>query len=366
MDIRLLRAFLAVAEHGTFGRAAAASSVTQPALTKQIQALEARAGGRLLHRGRHGAALTELGAALLPEARDLVRRADALARRMDRLARGEIGRLAVGFGMSSIELAPRAVAEFRRRRPDADVTLDDMSTRVQVERLEAGELDVGFVRLPVDERWGRLALRTDRLALAVPLPPPPGGTTPGSGSADLPPGSGSADLPPGSGSADLPPGSGSAGLPSGPGAPDLPARAGSVDLPAGPGASGAVGVDGLPDGVRARPFVRLARAKGPGLAEQVERFRAAAGITGPVVQEAHDLQTVLALVAAGVGCALVPAGARPITPPQARLLPIAHPAAEWRVGVIWDRRSPGPLVRAFLGVVRELEPARDPRRPLPN
>ncbi|TDD63615.1 LysR family transcriptional regulator, partial [Actinomadura rubrisoli] len=168
MEIRLLRGFLAVVEHGGFGRAASAASMTQPALTKQIQALEARAGGRLFHRGRHGAALTGLGAALLPGAQDLVQRADALARRMDRLARGEIGRLSVGFGMSSIELAPRAVAAFRRRHPGADITLDDMSTREQLERLEAGELDVGFVRLPVGDRWGQLPLRTDRLALATP------------------------------------------------------------------------------------------------------------------------------------------------------------------------------------------------------
>ncbi|TDD65806.1 LysR family substrate-binding domain-containing protein, partial [Actinomadura rubrisoli] len=111
---------------------------------------------------------------------------------------------------------------------------------------------------------------------------------------------------------------------------------------------------GFVDGARAWPFVRLARVKGPGLADQVERFRDAAGITGPVVQEAHDLQTVLALVAAGVGCALVPAGVGPITPPQVTLAPIGHPAAGWRVGAVWDPASPGPLVRGFLEVVRGL------------
>ncbi|WP_131741092.1 LysR family transcriptional regulator [Actinomadura roseirufa] len=285
MDIRLLRGFLAVAEHRAFGRAARACSMTQPALTKQIQALEAQAGGRLFHRGRHGAALTALGAALLPEAHDLVRRADALALRMGRLARGEVGRLAVGFGMSTLELAPRAVAEYRRTHPDIDITLDDMSTRDQLERLASGDLDVGFVRLPVDARWGRLVLRTDRLALASSL---------GAGERE----------------------------------------------PENEPWTGA--------------FVRLATAKGPGLAAQVERYREAAGIAGPVVQEAHDLQTVLALVAAGVGRALVPAGAGAVAPPQVALTPIDHPAARWRVGAVWDRDAAAPPVRAFLEVVRAL------------
>ncbi|MBO2438054.1 LysR family transcriptional regulator [Actinomadura nitritigenes] len=71
--------FPSVVEHRAFGRAAPASTVTQPALTEQIQALEAQVGGRSFHRGRCGATLTGLGLILLPEAEDPVRRADAPA-----------------------------------------------------------------------------------------------------------------------------------------------------------------------------------------------------------------------------------------------------------------------------------------------
>jgi DNA-binding transcriptional LysR family regulator len=289
MDIGLLRAFLTVAEQRNYGRAAQLLLVTQPTLTKQIQSLEARVGGRLFHRGRHGATPTELGAALLPEAQDLVRRADALAVRMARMAGGEIGRLSVGFGLSSIDLAPRLVAAFRRSRPDAYVTLEDMSSQEQLDKLRAGELDVGFVRLPDEDGWGRLILGTDRLALA------------------------SAD---------------------------------HMDPPPSDPADISRWVD-------RHDFVQLVTARGPGLAGQINRFCTAVGVRPGVVQETHDLQTVLALVAAGTDAAFVPASAARIAPPPITITPLRHQAAEWRIAAVWSPGHLSPLAASFLGLVRD-------------
>ncbi|MFI7465972.1 LysR substrate-binding domain-containing protein [Nonomuraea sp. NPDC049646] len=289
MDLVLLRAFLTVAEHGHYGRAARTLNVTQPTLTKQIQSLEAQVGGRLFDRGRHGAVLTELGAVLLPDAQALLRRADALTRRMARMAAGEIGRLAVGFGLSSIDLAPRIVAAFRRRHPDAHVTLDDMSSQVQLDRIDAGDLDVGFVRLPLEGGRGRLPLAGDRLALAW---------------ADHD------DRPPHD-------------------------------------------VGELASWAARHDFLRLARERGPGLARQINHLCTAVAVRPAVVQEARDLQTVLALVAAGAGVAFVPASARRIAPPAVTITPIRHPAAEWQIAVVWKDGRPGPLTTGFLDLVRE-------------
>ncbi|WP_432925982.1 LysR family transcriptional regulator [Microbispora sp. CA-135349] len=290
MDLSLLRAFVTLAAHRNYGRAARDLSVTQPTLTKQIQSLEARAGGRLFHRGRHGATLTDLGVLLLPDAHDLLRRADALSARMAGMANGALGRLAVGFGLSSIDLAPRAVALFRRRHPQVSVTLDDMSSQAQIEGLETGELDVGFVRLPVGDEWEHLTIGTDRLALAV-------------SERHGPPPSTAADL---------------------------------------PGWAATHGV------------IRLAAARGPGLDRQIDRLHAAVGVRPDVVQEAHDLQTVLALVAAGIGVAFVPAGAARIAPPTVTITPIDHPAAVWRIGVAWNGARRTAVIRNFLEVVREV------------
>ncbi|MGV9266936.1 LysR substrate-binding domain-containing protein [Kitasatospora sp. NPDC003701] len=291
MEVRLLRAFVTLDDHRTFGATAEVLSITQPALTKQIQALEAQVGGLLFKRGRHGAEPTELGRALLPDAREIVERADALALRARRIADGGTGHLSIGFGMSSIDLAPRHVAEFRRRHPGIGVTLDDMSSSVQVERVRRGELDAGYIRLPAADGLKVLELSSDTLALACP--------------------------------------------------PDRDRRP-----PVDPTDVGAA--------MEEYGLVQLTRARGPGLAGQVDAYLAACGLHPDVVQHADDLQTVLALVAAGVGAALVPERVRGIAPAHVSITPIDHPAARWQVGVVWDPDRPPRALTTFLEVVRAL------------
>ncbi|NUW30857.1 LysR family transcriptional regulator [Nonomuraea sp. SMC257] len=293
MELRLLRAFIETARLGAFGRAAQELCVTQPALTKQIQALEAEIGGLLFDRGRHGAALTPLGQMFLPDAQDLVRRADILTRRARQTALGERGLLSVGFGMSTIDLAPRAVAAFRRRYPHVEITLDDMSGATQTDLIRAGRLHVGFVRLPVDDDLGAITLRTDTLAIAVTCDEGP-----------------------------------------------APLSDQSV-------------VSWLAD----RPLIRLASAKGPGLAAQVDGFLGAYDLRPHILQEAHDLQTVVALVASGAGVAIVPASAVTIASPAVTIVPIELPPARWQVGAVWDRAHMRPVTANFLAVVRELVPS---------
>lgn len=141
-------AFVEVAEQRRFGAAADRLSITQPALTKQIQALERELSAPLFRRGRQGATLTEFGRLLSPQARDLVAGAEEFTRRGHQLARGERGRLAVGFGLSTIDLAPRPIAAFRQRHPQVEIGLEDLPSATQVERLRTGERHVGFLRLP--------------------------------------------------------------------------------------------------------------------------------------------------------------------------------------------------------------------------
>ncbi|MEU8225519.1 LysR family transcriptional regulator [Kribbella sp. NPDC048915] len=272
MDLRLLRAFVTVAGLRNFGAAAAELSTSQPALTKQIQVLERRVGSVLFDRGRHGARLTPAGELLLADALQLLERADAFERKAAQVASGAEGALAVGFGLSGIELAPRAVALFRSRWPKVTISLEDMSSAVQYERLLAGTLHIGFVRLPVPARIEHLRLRRDRLTLAVPA---------------------------------------------------------EQQLPRD--------LTGWIDG---RPLVRLTPDRGPGLAGQISTLYAELGCHPQVLQEAGDLQTVLALTAAGVGAAVVPQSAERIAPPEVRLVPLPGRAATWWIGAAWATRTP--------------------------
>ncbi|MGW6279765.1 LysR family transcriptional regulator [Kribbella sp. NPDC055071] len=168
MDLRLLRAFVTLARVRNFGAAAAELSTSQPALTKQIQVLERRVGSVLFSRGRQGARLTPAGELLLPDALELLDRSEAFERRAAQVAAGDEGSLSIGFGQSGIDLAPRAVALFRSRWPGVAISLEDLSSAVQYERLLSGRLQVGFVRLPVPAGLEHLRLRRDRLTLAVP------------------------------------------------------------------------------------------------------------------------------------------------------------------------------------------------------
>lgn len=170
MDIKLLRSFVLLADTGHYGKAADRLFVTQSTLTKQIQALEAMVGGELFERGRHGARLTVLGKLLEKEAHKLLRLSDELDVRMRRANAGLAGHLDIAFGISTLILAPRLIADFRAATSDCQITLDDMPSNEQHQRLLDGRLDAGFCRAPMEaEGLSFMPLLEERLALVLPL-----------------------------------------------------------------------------------------------------------------------------------------------------------------------------------------------------
>ncbi len=168
MELIRLRSFIVLAERLHFGEAARLLHLSQPALSKQIQQLEEEIGAPLFDRGRHGARLTEVGNLFAEEARRLVRQSDATFEQGRRAARGEIGRLAIGFGFSTLTLVPQVISKFRRHHPEVEIELSDMSTPEQIEALHAGRIHIGFIRLPAGRRLRQLPVLEDRLVLALP------------------------------------------------------------------------------------------------------------------------------------------------------------------------------------------------------
>jgi DNA-binding transcriptional LysR family regulator len=151
LELSELRAFLVLAEHLHFSHAAEVLHVSQPALTKQMQRLEAKVTGPLLVRGYRKVALTPAGEILRDRARRLLRDAE-VTEQMARLAvNGKAGVLRMGFGIGSLAAGlPDMLMRFRQQFPDVQVFMRDMSTPNQIEALYQGEIDVGFVRLPVE------------------------------------------------------------------------------------------------------------------------------------------------------------------------------------------------------------------------
>lgn len=281
MDLKLLRAFTELVDAGHYGKAAAKLCVTQSTLTKQIQALEAAVGGVLFERGRHGAKPTALGEVLLAEARPLLRLSAEADLRLKRASSGLTGRLDIGFGISTLIAAPALIAGFRRAVPDCQLTLNDMASREQHERLLAGRLDVGFCRVPEMDELSFAPILAEHLALVAPhgieLPPP----------------------------------------------------------------------DRLDD-LNDIGFVALAPNRGPGLHAQATAWCNAAGFTPRVVQQADDILTVHAVVAAGLGVALLPWQGVEALGTTTQHMRLSGQHASWPIGLAWRTADSNPLLARFV------------------
>jgi DNA-binding transcriptional LysR family regulator len=154
MEIRQLKAFIAIAETGTFTAGAARVHVTQAAISMQLKQLEQEIGAPLFIRAPRRVILTEAGEALLERARAILREHDAALAEIAELAGAEHGRLRIGSAsaMVAADPLPRILKELRARHPRADVSISSGTSESLVRQILAGELDVAFVSLPVETR----------------------------------------------------------------------------------------------------------------------------------------------------------------------------------------------------------------------
>jgi DNA-binding transcriptional LysR family regulator len=152
VELRQLTSFVAVAEELHFRRAAERLHLAQPSVSQHIRGLEAELGVRLFERNRRGAALSAAGDALLPEARDLLARAEGAAAIARSTGIGERGRLRLSLTRSLTGgIAGAIVAAYRQRYPEVELELSVGNTMLHVEQLLEGDIDVGFVRPPLEQ-----------------------------------------------------------------------------------------------------------------------------------------------------------------------------------------------------------------------
>jgi DNA-binding transcriptional LysR family regulator len=167
LDLRKLRYFVAVADKLHFGRAADELHIAQPVLSRQIRALEQDLGTPLFTRDSHGVVLTDAGRQLLTDAGLLLASARAVRRRVTVAASGS-QRLMVGF-RAGIAVTP-AVRQFATRHPSVIVDVQRIEWDDQAPMLLDGRIDVGYVRLPIDEAGLRVApLYTEPRVAVLPV-----------------------------------------------------------------------------------------------------------------------------------------------------------------------------------------------------
>lgn len=149
-DLTQLRCFVTVAEELHFGRAATRLNMTQPPLSRQIQVLERIIDAQLLERSSRSVHLTPAGRSFLPEARRILKLATGAAEMARRISAGKTGFLKIGFTAgAAYDFLPRLLKACRLRLPDVDFTLKEMVTADQLEALASGQIDAALLRPPL-------------------------------------------------------------------------------------------------------------------------------------------------------------------------------------------------------------------------
>jgi DNA-binding transcriptional LysR family regulator len=293
-ELRQLRYFIAVAEELHFGRAAVRLHMTQPPLSQTIQALEATLGTPLFCRTQRSVALTPAGIALLPEARRILQQAGALPQLVQRAASGASGTLSLSFvSTADYSVLPTLLRDFRQAYPQVQIDLREATSDLQLEDLAQQRIDAGLLIPPLPERvkieLDYLPVLREPLVLAAPST-----VRPLRGKKPV-------------------------------------ALAALSDL----------------------PLIIFPRRIAPALHDTILACFHAAGLTPRIGQEAIQMQTIVGLVSAGMGIALVPQSVSNLKRAGVEYRSLADPVALVETGLAWRRDNRSPVLAAFLELLRK-------------
>jgi DNA-binding transcriptional LysR family regulator len=290
MDLRQLRYFVAVAEERHFGRAAQRLHMSQPPLSMQIKALERELGIGLLERTSRRVALTDAGRAFLERAKIILGAVEE-AREVARGAeQGLQGRLEVGFiSSASLSLLPPSIRLFRERFGGVELELKELTSAQQIDALYEGGIRVGLVRLPLRAPGIRFEPVLEERLVVA--------------------------------------------MPSGHALEELE----RVPLQA----------------VADLPLIFFTRQLIPGFHAQIVELFRRVGAFPKVAQHAVHLQTIVGLVASGVGIAILPSSAERVSREGVAYRALDVPDATSWMGLAWVEGDESKLVRNFIGTVRE-------------
>lgn len=288
MELRHLRYFVAVAEELNFSRAAEKLHIAQPPLSQQIQDLEAELGVQLFERTKRRVELTEAGKIFLAEVEKVFEQVHQAVKAAQRASRGEVGKLAIGLNSSATySVLPDLLRQFRQHCPDVELILQELTTSQQLEKLQQNQIDLGLLYLPADTSELKV-VSVLKEPLMVALPE----THPLADRAEI-------------------------------------AIAQLID----------------------EPLILPPPRLGEGLYSQIMRFFDGIGFHPKVTQTATLVQTAIALVAGGVGIALVPASLQNLKRASVVYRTIAPTAPEVEIALAWRQNNLSPVLQRFVELV---------------
>lgn len=288
MELRHLKYFVAVAEELHFGRAAKRLHIAQPPLSQQIMNLEDELGVKLFDRTRRTIQMTDAGIYFLKEVQQLLLHVEQAAESARRIYRGQAGRLVVGFVGSVIHtFLPEGLRLFRDRFPDVELVLQELNTAEQIKSLHARRIDVGFL-YPDAQDFLLASQQLTRAPLIVVLPKKH----------------------------------------------SLSSRK-SLHIRE----------------LAQERFIANTRSSEPVIRDTFISMCHSAGFSPKIAQEASQVQTVLGLVASGLGACLLPDFIKNIKRPGVQYIPLAGSPPTVKLAVVWRSDNSSPLVKSFVSVI---------------
>ncbi len=297
MELAWLRSFCVLAETLHFGRAAVQLHLSQSALSVQIKRLEQSIQAQLFVRDRRTVILTRAGQSLKQDAEKLLREIAAAQRNARRAQSGEAGYLRVAFvNAATFGFLPRVIRHYKLHFPGVEIHLRNLPTMEQVGALLRKEIDIGFLRLPLETK--ELSIEPVHQEAFVCF---------------------------------------------------LPNAHPLTQMEAIP-----------PECLRGEPFILYERRQAPGFCDRILKICLDSGFSPNAVQEASEMQTILSLIAAGIGISLLPLSAGSLGPTGLSIRPLAGqwPPSEMGTAVLRSTKA-DPLLANFLRVAHDLRMIRD-------
>lgn len=293
MELRQLKYFIAVAEELHFGRAAERCHIAQPPLSQQIKRLEEELGVTLLERTSRRVLLTPEGAEFLTSARDIMGRLDEAVDRIQSMSRGEEGCLRIGFiGPAALSALPQAIRKFRDDNPRIKLDFSAKSTTEQLPMLRSDRLDIAFIRLFGHDVEGLEQWDFLREPYVLALPE-------------------RHEL----------------------------AEFAEVDIRQ----------------LEGQPLIFNQRIAQPALYRSLIGSFHKAGFLPNIIQEVNTEQSTIALVATGLGSALVPASSASDQRSGVVFRPLKGDLPYWEITALWKGRKKTALLKRFLAVINEFQ-----------
>ena len=287
MELRHLRYFVAVAEELHFGRAAKRLNLAQPPLSQQIRDLEHELGAMLFQRTSRRVELTVQGRLFLKEARAILAQSIRAKEMVAASQRGEVGSISIGFVTSAIySVMTPTLREFHLQFPDVEIRCHEMATPDQINALGKGEINIGFLRTPIPDDSIRVDLLL-RESLVLALPEH-----------------------------------------------HPAARKSRVRL----------------QDFAAEPFILFPRRQGPSAYDQIIATCQQAGFSPVLAQEGNEMQSMLGLVAAGLGISLVPSSLQNLQRPGVVYKQLSDSTAQIEISLASRKSPPVPVETSFIEV----------------